>query len=132
MKNILFYFFISINLISFSQSWHAEKNGDRFQLTKNSTGNYTLRTKFEDGSISVSKITRYAIRYDNPNLGITMRTASSDEYCNETIISGGGEPWPKVILSWYRLPDCFGPVCRSMTLIIDDGFDIRTILFFED
>lgn len=131
-KIITILLFILCSFELFSQSWHAEDKGSRYFLEKNSTGVYTLTTKFDSGKIAISRLKRYDVKYDNKYFLFSTRVSASDEYCSETIINGIGEPWPNVILSWYKTPNCIGGVCSVMNLIIEDGNDLKKIMFYED
>ena len=128
----LFFFFSIISV--FSQTWSAEQDGTRYQLSRVSDGVYTLKAKFgSSGSIVTSKIVRYSIKYDNAYGLKTMVFSKKDEYCKETITSGNGKPWPNVVVSWHKSSICWpDPNCQTLSLIIDDGFDIRVITFTQD
>lgn len=127
-----FCFVILFVVSSFSQTWHADSGGNRYQLSKTSTGVYTLKAKTSGGSMLTSKLTVYSTKYDNAYLMQVGRTSKKDEYCTEKIISGNGTPWPKVILCWYNIPNCLFSACSVMTLIVDDGFDYEEIVFILD
>ena len=132
MKIFSLSFFILLSSIVFSQSWHAESGGNRYLLTKTSSGVYTLKLKSSGGSIVTSKLTVYSIKYDNAYYMQVGRTSKKDEYCTEKVISGNGKPWPKVILCWYNTPLCLFSTCSVMTLLVDDGFDYEEIVFIQD
>ncbi len=101
-----------------SQTWTAQNNGNRYQLTETTTGDYILKVKFEAGSICTSKLTVY-------------KSNSSGQYCTEKIISGNCTPWSEVRLVWYDIPSSIHSL-PAVNLIAGDGFDSKTISFYNN
>jgi hypothetical protein len=132
-KKFILIGFLFVTNLSFAQSWHAEKtDGTRYQLSKTSTGVYTLKLKSPYGTVCISKLIVNKTLYDNAYAMEVFRNSKKDEYCTEKITEGKCEPWTsKVILSWYEKPDCFMSYA-VMALVLDDGFDIEKIVFYED
>ena len=130
MKIFSLSFFIFLSSIVFSQSWHANVGGKRYQLVKNSTGVYTLSVKFPDGEVCRSKLTRNSVRYDNPKILGVFHPTTSVEYCKETIISGACSAWDgKIIVCMHQQQT---GAMTNLTLVIDDGFDSNIISFYKD
>ncbi len=118
-KILLIILLLSVTQITYCQKYVSINScygdGVDYRLIKFSDGSYNLKAT-KGNWVSVSKLTRVKKSVGKSALTDTPKNLLYDEICEETIISGDGEPWYGVILRWRNDKE-------APTMFVLDEFD---------